>query len=292
MSYYKLSDLAAEMRAIPSCLIGNVDILHYLDGEQTAQYLPRFLKQCRVGHTKTIATFHQPPHLLQELVNKDIAAQLDHIALVSPVQRTFFEYLPEERVSVLLHGIDVDFYQAATEPVPETPFRCITAGHWLRDWASFGFVARALPKVEFHCVTNRDTGLEGISNVIFHRNVDDGTLVSLYQQSHVLFLPLTGATANNTLLEGIACGLPVVATDLESIRTYLGDAGILVGGNDPDRFVEAIESVRRDRNLRMALARKSRARAEELSWRNLVPLYESLYAKVAVERQVSTDEQP
>lgn len=281
MPYYKLSDLAAEIKAIPSCLTGTVDVLHYLDGEHTAQYLPRLLKRSPVRHTKTLATFHQPPQLLHELVNKDVAAQLDHVALVSPVQKTFFEYLPQERVSVLMHGIDVDFYQPASEPVPETPFRCITVGHWLRDWSTFRFVARALPAVEFHYVTDRKTGLEDLSNVIFHRNVDDRSLRSLYQQSHLLFLPLTGATANNTLLEGIACGLPVVATDLDSIRAYLGEAGVLVEGNDADRFANAIGELQCDRNLRTALARKSRARAEELSWRNLIPAYESLYSRLA-----------
>jgi glycosyltransferase involved in cell wall biosynthesis len=262
MPYYKLSDLAAELKALPSCLARTADVLHYLDGEHTAQYLPRLLRRAPLRHTKTLATFHQPPQLLRELVNKDIAAELDHVALVSPVQRSFFEYLPEERVSVLMHGIDVDFYQPASEAVPETPFRCITVGHWLRDWSTFRFVARALPAVEFHYVTDRQTGLEDLSNVKFHRNVDDRSLRSLYQQSHLLFLPLTGATANNTLLEGIACGLPVVASDLESIRAYLGEAGILVEENHPDLFANAVEELQRDRNLRTVLARKSRARAE------------------------------
>jgi len=122
----------------------------------------------------------------------------------------------------VLHGIDTDFFTPRTEARREGPFRCVTAGHWLRDWTAVRAVAVALPDVEFHVVTDRDTGLAGLANVRTHRNVDDATLRSIYQQSDALFLPLVQSTANNTLLEGIACGLPAVSTDLPSVGIFIG----------------------------------------------------------------------
>ena len=101
---------------------------------------------------------------------------------------------------------------------------------------------------------------------------------SLYQQSDMLFLPLTQSTANNTLLEGIACGLPVVSTNLPSIHAYLpGEEGILIKGNAPSLLIEAILKIKTDPDLRQRMAKQARIRAEELSWGNVAQKYEDLY---------------
>ena len=45
MKWYKLSDLSAEMKLLLSCLSSDPpDIIHYLDGEHSARFLPMLLK--------------------------------------------------------------------------------------------------------------------------------------------------------------------------------------------------------------------------------------------------------
>ena len=39
MQWYKLSDLWAEIKTFGKCLLRKVDIIHYLEGEHSAQYL-------------------------------------------------------------------------------------------------------------------------------------------------------------------------------------------------------------------------------------------------------------
>ena len=282
MAWYKLSDLNAELRVLPGCVSGKIDVVHYLDAEHTAQYLPTWLRRARTSHTKTVATYHQPPDLLPTLVNPEIVATLDHVIVVSPVQLPFFrQALPDERIDVVLHGIDTDFFTPRTEARREGPFRCVTAGHWLRDWTAVRAVAVALPDVEFHVVTDRDTGLAGLANVRTHRNVDDATLRSIYQQSDALFLPLTQSTANNSLLEGIACGLPAVSTDLPSVRAYLpGKEAFLIESNDPGDLADAVRRLVRDADLCTAMAAAARRRAEELSWTNVARQVERVYRRL------------
>jgi hypothetical protein len=44
MAWYKLSDLAAELRALGRCGTGDAEVVHFLDGEHGAQFLPMLLR--------------------------------------------------------------------------------------------------------------------------------------------------------------------------------------------------------------------------------------------------------
>jgi glycosyltransferase involved in cell wall biosynthesis len=156
----------------------------------------------------------------------------------------------------------------------------VTVGHWLRKWNVLRQVVCALPEVRFDVVTGAETGLAGLTNLHIHRGIDDRALADLYRSADVLLLPLIDSTANNALLEGMASGLPVVATDLPALRTYLPEGGALVPGNSIEGFVAAVHSLRHDISLRQAMGHRARARAEELAWPRVVRQYEALYAKV------------
>jgi glycosyltransferase involved in cell wall biosynthesis len=286
MEWYKLSDLAAEARALPGCLLGRTDVVHFLDGEHSAQYLPVWLRHARRARTKVVATYHQMPDMLERLVAREVVAALDHVTLVSPAQLPYFQgVLPPERVEVVLHGVDATFFTPAAARRDDRIFTTITTGHWQRDWATVRVVAERLgrePPVVFHVVTDRPTGLDDLPSVVVHRRVDDATLLALYRDADCLFLPLLDSTANNSLLEGIACGLPVVSTSLPSVRAYLpGGEAILVERNDPGHLVAALDRLRRDPGLRTAMAVRARARAEALSWSRVARTYERLYTRLA-----------
>jgi glycosyltransferase involved in cell wall biosynthesis len=285
MAWYKLSDLAAEVRALGKCLRNGVDLVHYLDGEHSAQYLPRLLKRAGKGRVKSVATFHQPAEMLDSLVIKDVISKLDQIIVVSPEQAAYFEpILGPDRFRVILHGVDTDYFRPADRPVRERVFKCITVGHYLRDFDAVRSVAERLVAyrdIEFHVVTSKATGLDGLPNIIMHGNIDDAALLGLYQGSDALFLPLSGSTANNALLEGIACGLPVVSTLMPSIKTYVpGDEAILIENNDSEDLARAILHLFEDREAAARMAHHARERAEELSWRNIAPQYEAVYSSL------------
>ncbi|MEZ4586206.1 MAG: glycosyltransferase family 4 protein [Gemmatimonadales bacterium] len=284
MAWYKLSDLAAELRALPGCLLSTTDLVHFLDAEHSGQFLPRWIRRYGRSRTRTIATFHQPPELLDGLLDPEVVARFDVVTLVSPTQEAWFRaVVPPERIRVILHGVDCDFFRPA-DRIPDQRFRCLTVGHWLRDWPTVRGVAERLasePDVELHVVTDRPTGLEGLPNVVRHRQVDDETLRALYQRADLLLLPLTSATANNAILEGLASGLPILSTRLPAIEAYApGPEAILVEGGDSDRLAEAVLRLRDGTEERGQRAAAARRRAEALSWSTLVKRYEALYDEV------------
>lgn len=285
MPWYKLSDLTAEMRAVPGCIANRYDIIHFLDGEHAARFLPRWCRQSPLPTPRTVATFHQPPDVAREVVNCDLLRWFDCIVLVSPSQRPFFaEHVPEERLRVILHGVDDGFFRPGQERNDGSRIRCVTAGHWLRDWQVFEGVASALAETEtiqFDVVSGGRAELARLPNVTLHNGLDDQELAGLYRSADVLFLPLMDATANNTLLEGMSSGLAILTSDLEATRAYLPNgAGILVE-NQVGAFVRVLKDLSGDVALRRRLGQAARARAEQLAWPRVARDYQELYGELA-----------
>jgi glycosyltransferase involved in cell wall biosynthesis len=292
MQWYKLSDLAAEIEVFLQCLYRKIDIIHYLDGEHSAQFLPRLPKQLGKVRPKMVATYHQSAEMLDSLIIKDVIARLDCVTVVSPEQVSYFrQFVAPGKIRLILHGIDTDYFRPGSKPKEKGSFKCMTVGYWLRDFKAVRQVAERLApykEIEFHVVVSkltgpRLTGLEDLANVTLYRDhVDDARLLEQYQQSDILFLPLVQSTANNSLLEGIACGLPVVSTCLPSVKVYLpGKEAILIKDNDPRQLADAILHLVRNPGVRQKMGREARKRAEELDWRKIAPRFEAIYSKLA-----------
>jgi glycosyltransferase involved in cell wall biosynthesis len=309
MRWYKLSDLMGEWRELARCRHGQVDIIHYLEGEHSTQFLPPLLKKTRRVRPKVIATYHQPPELLDSLVIKPVVKQLDAIIVLSPEQALYFEKIvAPDKVHLILHGTNTNFFTPGTLAAGNGKFKCITVGNWLRDYYTVGQVAQKLidyPDIEFLVVSSNARQVEGLPNVKVYKGISDEELLTLYQQANVLFLPLLQSTANNTLLEGIACGLPVLSTALESVETYVpgneaifvkntgpirqvsaeayltDKQAVFVNHNDPDQFAEAILNLVHNPAKRTEMAIAARERAKQLDWRNIALQYEAIYSKLA-----------
>ena len=127
MRWYKLSDFNAELEAFLACLRGRVDIVHFLDGEHSGQYLPRMLHMARISSVRVIATFHQPASILRDLIDPRLLRRFDRIVLMSPTQVPYFaQHVATDRLRVILHGVDTDFFRPRSAPGTGDRLRCIT----------------------------------------------------------------------------------------------------------------------------------------------------------------------
>lgn len=285
MAWYNLSDLRGELTTLAACLPRREAVVHYLDGEHAAQFVPRLSFLSRRVRPQLVVSYHQPPEVLDSVLRRDVVARFDCVIAVAPEQMDFLSSLTRpENVRLILHGIDTDFFRPMEKLLPDRTIRCISVGHNYRDYRTVRQVATQLRDhhhIEFHVVSPRATGLEDLSNVILHKGVDDLGLLKLYQEADILFLPLTKATANNALLEGIACGLPVLSTLLPGVKAYLpGPEAILIERNDADRYTDALLYLVQHSDVRRTMAEAARARALELSWAQIAPQYEALYSEL------------
>jgi glycosyltransferase involved in cell wall biosynthesis len=285
MAWYNLSDLQAEWSMLKSCLFERPNVVHYLDGEHAAQWLPRLSSLPARMRPAFVVSYHQPPDVMEYAIRKEAVDWFDHIIAVAPEQLDFLHrFTSSAKTSLILHGIDTDFFRPPPQVIPHDSIRCLSVGHNYRDYSTIRQVAlnlREHSRIEFHIVSPKPTGLEGLQNVVVHTDVDDAALLELYQTADILLLPLVKATANNALLEGIACGLPVITTYLPSIKAYLpGPEAILIEGRNPSDYTEAVLSLSRDPGQRKQMGALARKRAEELSWTKITAQYEAIYSRL------------
>jgi glycosyltransferase involved in cell wall biosynthesis/GT2 family glycosyltransferase len=289
MAWYNLSDLRAEFSILQACCAERPDVVHYLDGEHAAQWIPRLSALPARLRPAFVVSYHQPPDVMEYAIRKDTIDYFDHVVAIAPEQLEFLHrFASSVKVSLILHGVDTEFFRPLSGTMPADTIRCLSVGHNYRDYSIIRQVAvnlRQENRIEFHIVSPHPTGLEGLPNVVLHRDIDDLALLRLYQDADILFLPLVKATANNALLEGIACGLPVVTTNLPSVKAYLpGPEAMLIDTKDPSDYTDAVLSLSQDFQQRQLMGTQARQRAEELSWPKIAAQYEAIYSQLISRR--------
>ena len=111
-----------------------------------------------------------------------------------------------------------------------------------------------------------------LQDVMFVGNVSDHDRARYFKSAHVYCSPATGSESFGiVLLEAMASGTPVVATDIEGYAGLVshGDNALLVAPKKENELADAIATLLRDPGLRTRLAASGSARAEEFGWKRV-----------------------
>lgn len=82
------------------------------------------------------------------------------------------------------------------------------------------------------------------------------------------------------VVEAMASGLPIVASDINSHREVLGDAGLFFPAGKAEALAKSLTMIMNDTALRCSLARKARERAALFSIDETVAVYDRLFRTV------------
>ena len=107
-------------------------------------------------------------------------------------------------------------------------------------------------------------GLEG--KVVFTGYVPEGDLPALLSGARLFVFPSLYEGFGLPVLEALACGTPVVCSNVSSLPEVAGDAAVLVDPLDVEELAAAMERVLRDEELRAELIERGFEQVRKFSW--------------------------
>ncbi|MFP3941342.1 MAG: glycosyltransferase family 4 protein [Thermoanaerobaculia bacterium] len=111
--------------------------------------------------------------------------------------------------------------------------------------------------------------------------VDEATLAALYRRTRLFVFPSHYEGFGLPVLEAMAAGVPVVASDLPVLREVAGDAVLYAPPLDPEAWTLRIEGLLDDPERTRRLAAAGRARAERFTWERTAEAYTAVFREAS-----------
>lgn len=217
---------------------------------------------------------------------------------ISEYSRRVFGHANNPRAQVILGGVDT----AKFTPDPAVPRsdEALFVGRLLPH-KGINYLIEALPDGmrlrivgppgDARCAEELQR-LAAPKRVVFERDVDDDALVRAYRSALCIVLPSVYRTMygketrvpellGQTLLEGMSCGTPGLATNVASLPEVVRDGvtGFLVPPNDPRALREKLEWFHQHAAEARVMGRAARARVlERFTWNAVVDRCLTAYA--------------
>lgn len=249
-------------------------LFHFLYGENGFFWAARFAK--KRGHF-VCATFHNTPEMLLSMFrNTNSFKYLDAVILMSKTQIEFFRkinYLG--KIYVIPHGIDTSYFTPDEKEHSRDIIFCISSGFFERDYHVLRQAAERLKehtKIRFIIVSSRKVceQFSNMNNVRTYTNIPDRELLALYRDSDVFLFSVKSATASNSLLEAMSCGLPIVTENIGGIPEYvIDDCAVFFKKSDIEGLCHVLIQLADSHILRKKMGLASRRRALELDWERI-----------------------
>lgn len=260
--------LIPELLALPMTMSKKRGICHFIYGEDTYFYTQLW----QHSNKKVIATYHYPPSRLEERVSKPLLKTLSAVILMSESQKSWFsEHLPLEKIFVVPHHVDTDFFIPKSNKFESDTYRIISLGGILRNMDLLLRVVVLMTEklgqenIQFDFLIPKDARkpFNKFSNVNLHSRVSDEKLRSLYQDASIGFMPLEDCTANNAVLEMMACGKAIACSKVGGIPDYLDEQGAFLFPPDicEENLIEKLMELLEDTNKRCRMGEYNRAKA-------------------------------
>ncbi len=109
---------------------------------------------------------------------------------------------------------------------------------------------------------------------------DDADLPALYSEALITALPSLYEGFGFPVIESMACGTPVLTSNVSSLPEVAGDAGITVNPKALDELVEGLQRLIDDEPLRDTLIRRGLERAKRFTWERTAQQLHAIYARM------------
>lgn len=195
----------------------------------------------------------------------------DRVLADSQATKRFLRDLgvPDNKISILpIAGVDTDVYKPTNQSRNGECIKVATVGRITpeKGYDDLLECARTLKSFEFEIAGDgsKRTELQEVApeNVTFHGPVPSEQIPDFLNRSEIYFQPSRNEGLCMTVIEAMACGLPVVASAVGGISESVVDkkTGFLCDSGDIDCFNQHIRKLGRDDELRAEMGEMGRER--------------------------------
>jgi glycosyltransferase involved in cell wall biosynthesis len=192
------------------------------------------------------------------------------------VEATVREFYPHKEIARAPYGVDVEFWTPAPHKQAE-PLRFIYAGTvsvrkgvalLVEAWSKAGLRDAALTLVGSWELA--DSKLRSLpAGITWVPPCSSEALRDRYRESHVLVFPSYSDGFGLVLLEAMACGLPVIASQATiGPEIVTPGCGFITPTGDLDRLVELLRWFDHHRDELRVMGRQARTQAARCTWSN------------------------
>jgi glycosyltransferase involved in cell wall biosynthesis len=271
--------------------IGKVDIFHSSDWTQPPTSAFKVttvhdlvpIKYPRLSHPRIVAAHRQR--------FKWVKKEAD--AVIVPSQETKKDLLEmdlnEEKIFVIPEAPDPIIKPSSKEEVEELKRRYRISGKYLlgngitprkntpRIIEAYERV-RAGEELKLVIVGEPKMRVEPSPGVIFTGHVPLHELPIFFTGAEALIYPSLYEGFGIPILEAFICGVPVVTSNVSSMREISADAAILV---DPYKVESIAEGIRKALSMKKELSKRGKERAKDFSWRQNAQSTLEVYQKAS-----------
>lgn len=246
-----------------------------------------------------ISGFEAEKHAVQHILS---TVKLDRVIANS---KTFFEGykdvdIPSEKIQLVPFGVDLKSFVPTPKKQTSDQIRLLCTSRFINrkgiehlikslDYLPSNFQLYLTGSGSVHDPVAHRNLLDlakpyGVRVFQSERSVSQDEIAQLYRSADVFVMPSQYEGFGLASLEAMACGIPVVATNVQGLKEFIEHrkTGLLVDYGSPKQIAEAIISLIDDASLRNNLIKNSLDMVKQkYDAQNMADVYEKLYQEVS-----------
>jgi glycosyltransferase involved in cell wall biosynthesis len=203
--------------------------------------------------------------------------------------------LPNIKIDIIPNGIDINTFKPDNKKQKiYSTIKLISTGRLIKR-KGYDFLIRSLRDINFVELTLLGDGnlREELSKLAKENNVDVRILgskdkkdvIKYLQNSDIFILPSLNEGMSNSILEAMACGLPIITTDVGGTKELINKNGYIIKKETLEPIKEILYKYRQNKSLLMAHGKESRKISKKFKWKNVAIGYYNIYDNLANKRK-------
>jgi L-malate glycosyltransferase len=211
------------------------------------------------------------------------------VANSSGLQKLALKTLPSRKILIIPNGVDTSEFNPRKGLQIDSKLKLISTGR-LIERKGYVYLIEALQNNEtFHLTLLGDGNLKEElerkareSNVLvkFIGMVRHGEIADYLRGSDIFILPSLNEGMSNSVLEAMACGLPVIVTETGGSKELIKGNGFVVEKGSSDAIRQALLTYVDNKQLIIEHGVQSRILAEGMEWKQIARQYFEIYQRL------------